>query len=315
MLRKTRHLILGLFSTVLLGGCNTTYHPIAPATLGKASSSNEMEPLIDQPGPVLLDTIESASISTPLAGLLNLKSATAKKAKLKNRKELIHIYMHVLKHPKYGTYLIDTGISQKVLNNPKKVGLSWGIRKLSPLKKIKIHKTTEAVLRDINGPIAGVFFTHLHIDHLAGLPDISNEVPLYIGASESSEKRVTNILSYSSSDALFKGKGPLLELKFKADPQNKFVGIIDIFSDGSFFAISVPGHTMGSIAYLARTPKGPVLLTGDTSHTCWGWENTVEPGYFTHDQKGNLESLKKLKALEARHPHIDVRCGHQRLKK
>jgi hypothetical protein len=29
---------------------------------------------------------------------------------------------------------------------------------------------------------------------------------------------------------------------------------------------------------LARTTTGPVLLTGDTCHTRWGWDNSVEPG-------------------------------------
>lgn len=312
MFRKTPPLIFGLCSTVLLGGCNTTYHPVAPAVLGKTSSSKEMEQLMDQPGPVLLDTVNSASISAPLSGLVNLNSKAAKKAKLKNRSEPIEIYAHVLQHPQYGTYLVDSGISQELLSEPKEIGLSWGIRKLSPLKKIKIQKTTEEILHDIPGRLAGVFFTHLHIDHLFGMPDIPNDVPLYIGASESSKKRALNLFSYGSTDALLEGKSPLLEWKFKADPEKKFKGIIDIFSDGSVFAISVPGHTTGSVAYLIRTPTGPVLLTGDTTHTRWGWENTVEPGYFTHDQSGNLESLKKLKALAERHPGLDVRFGHQR---
>jgi len=312
MFRKTPPLVFGFCSTVLLGGCNTTYHPVAPAVLGKTSSSKEMEPLIDQAGPVLLDTISSANLSTSLSGLINLKSEPAKKAKLKNRSEAIEIYAHVLQHPRHGAFLVDTGMSQELLSEPKEIGLSWGIRKLSPLKKIKIQKTTEEILHDINSPLAGVFFTHLHIDHLFGMPDIPHDVPLYIGPSESSKKRITNIFSYTSTDALLEGKGPLLEWKFKADPQNKFKGIIDIFSDGSVFAISVPGHTTGSVAYLVRTPNGSVLLTGDTTLTRWGWENTVEPGYFTHDRPGNLESLKKLKALAERHPGLDVRFGHQR---
>ncbi len=74
----------------------------------------------------------------------------------------------------------------------------------------------------------------------------------------------------------------------------------------------MPGHTPGSIAYLVRSTKGTVLLTGDTSHTRWGWEHAVEPGDYTVDQAANLASLRRLKALAARHPGIDVRFGHQR---
>ncbi len=60
-----------------------------------------------------------------------------------------------------------------------------------------------------------------------------------------------------------------------------------------------------------RTTHGPVLLTGDTSHTRWGWDHTVEPGDYTDDKPRNLASLRQLKALVADHPAIEVRVGHQ----
>jgi glyoxylase-like metal-dependent hydrolase (beta-lactamase superfamily II) len=40
---------------------------------------------------------------------------------------------------------------------------------------------------------------------------------------------------------------------------------VDIFGDGSFWAISVPGHTDDDIAYLINGPTA-ILLTGDASH-------------------------------------------------
>ena len=110
---------------------------------------------------------------------------------------------------------------------------------------------------------------------------------------------------------MLEGKKSFQEWDFISTPQDVFDGIVDIFGDGSAFAISVPGHTQGSTAYLVRTPKGPVLITGDTSHTRWGWENNVEPGDYTRDNDKNLKSLLSLKALVARHPTIDVRLGHQ----
>jgi N-acyl homoserine lactone hydrolase len=89
------------------------------------------------------------------------------------------------------------------------------------------------------------------------------------------------------------------------------LSVVDIFGDGSAFAISVPGHTPGSTAYVVRTPKGPALLTGDTCHTRWGWEHPVEPGSYTADQPMNLKSLLMLKELAGRHPTMEVRLGHQ----
>ena len=94
--------------------------------------------------------------------------------------------------------------------------------------------------------------------------------------------------------------------------RDTFDGVIDVFGDGSLWALYVPGHTPGSTAFLARTPNGPVLMTGDTCHTRWGWEHDVEPGSFTADHEANARNLARLRRLAAEHPTIDVRLGHQR---
>ena len=91
-----------------------------------------------------------------------------------------------------------------------------------------------------------------------------------------------------------------------------FEGVVDIFGDGSAWALWVPGHTGGSTAYLLRTPRGPVLLTGDACHTRWGWDHSVEPGSFSSDVPRSAESLARLERLVAEHPGVDVRLGHQR---
>ena len=68
----------------------------------------------------------------------------------------------------------------------------------------------------------------------------------------------------------------------------------------------------GSTAYLLRTPRGPVLLTGDACHTRWGWDHQVEPGSFSSDVPRSAESLARLERLVAEHPGVEVRLGHQR---
>ena len=114
-------------------------------------------------------------------------------------------------------------------------------------------------------------------------------------------------------DAALAGKGPLQEWVFRPDPTGAFEGLLDVFGDGTFWALSVPGHTPGSTAYVARTPSGPVLLTGDACHTAWGWEHGVEPGSFSSDRPRSVKSLAALKKLAVRHPSLDVRLGHQPL--
>lgn len=305
-------LAAALCGLILLAGCAATSHPLAPARLGQPSSSAALEKQIGQPGPIRLQSINSADWAVPLAGLLNLKRPAAVAAGLQNRDEPIQVYAHLLQHPQYGYFLIDTGVSQTLLDDPGQAGLSWLIRKVMPIETMQIRKSTAAILRDINGQLNGVFFTHLHFDHISGMPDIPANVPLYIGQRESSQKEAINLFVQGSTNQMLQGKQPLQEWPFQPDPQQQLDGVADIFGDGSVFAISVPGHTAGSTAYLIRSTHGPVLLTGDASHTRWGWDNGVEPGEFTRDNDANLRSLLQMKALVARHPQIEVRVGHQR---
>jgi glyoxylase-like metal-dependent hydrolase (beta-lactamase superfamily II) len=161
-------------------------------------------------------------------------------------------------------------------------------------------------------PLKGVFFTHLHLDHVAGAPDLPRSTPIYTGPGEPSDRGFLNMFTQPCIDRALEGLPPISEWSFRADPDGRFAGVVDVFGDGSFWALWTPGHTPGSTAYLARTPRGPVLFTGDTSHTLWGWEHDVEPGGFTADHVRNVLSLARLRRLAREHPTIDVRLGHQR---
>ena len=306
--------LTGLSILALCQACSLSDHHVVQSRLGKLSGLAEMEKLIDLPGPIEVETINSADWTVSLAGLLNLKSAAAHEAHLSDHPEPIHVFAHVLRHPKFGTFLVDTGVSQQLIDNPSGHGVSLPVRMFMPLDKMQVKNSTAQILARSPGGIQGVFFTHLHVDHIAGMPDIPRNVPLYVGRSESTRTSFQNVFVRGTTSRLFDGKADLQEWPFRFDEARKDVvigDVVDIFGEGSAFAISVPGHTPGSTAYVVRTPKGPVLLTGDTCHTRWGWEHGVEPGSYTADQPMNLKSLLLLKGLADRHPTMDVRLGHQ----
>ena len=305
-----RYLIPAVMA-VTLSACSTSTHRLGPPAPGKPVGSAEMERLIDQPGPIELESVSSVTWAVPLDGLLNLKSPTAVQAGLTNRDEPIVVYAHVLHHPQRGYFLVDTGVAQSLIDDPGKAGVSWLVRQGLPVDTMKMRKSTAQILHDLHRPLSGVMLTHMHLDHISGMPEVPGDVPIYIGRGESTHRDFVSIAMQGTIDNMLKDKAPLQEWPFQPDPQQRFDGIVDVFEDGTVFAISVPGHTVGSTAYLLRTTKGPVLLTGDTSHTRWGSDHTVEPGSYTADKEQNLASLRRLKALVAAHPAIDVRVGHQ----
>ncbi|MCB0643100.1 MAG: MBL fold metallo-hydrolase, partial [Phaeodactylibacter sp.] len=89
-----------------------------------------------------------------------------------------------------------------------------------------------------------------------------------------------------------------------------FDSVLDIFGDGSFFAIYTPGHSKSHLSYLLITDEGPILLTGDASHTRYGFEKGIEPGWVQDAEKAQ-HSLQQLRTFAQTYPNIRVFFGHQ----
>jgi N-acyl homoserine lactone hydrolase len=307
MLRRSGLLLIGAVTIAALSACTQTTHPTKPADLGRQISSAAMESLIDQPGPIELKTIVGADWTADLSGLLNLNDPKAVQAGLKDREEPIQIYAYLVRHPTRGFFMVDTGVSKRLVEDPAGLGVGWVLRHFAHIEKMQVRQDTLSVIKSEGAPLKGVFMTHLHLDHISGMPDVPKDVPIYTGPGEPEYSNFENMFV----QGIFEGRPALQEFQVSKDPDGKLDGVIDVFGDGSFFAIQSSGHTPGSLAFVARTPTGPVLLTGDTCHTRWGWDHGVEPGTFIDDRERNRKNLLALKALSERHPKMIVKLGHQ----
>ena len=304
--------LVAVVLVVLGSGCAVTGHATQTSKLGTVRRTADLLAVLDTPGPIELETVNSTDWVVDLSGLVNLDHPKAKAAGLTNRQEPIQVYFHALRHPQFGLFIVDTGVERRLRDAPGQSPMNGAVAAFMHIDRMKFRMPLGDWLPK-QPKLQGVLLTHAHIDHISGMPDVPPGTPIYCGPGEASATAFLNLFIRGTMDGLLEGQEPLSEWAYAADADGRFDGVIDVFGDGSLWALWVPGHTPGSTAYVVRTTKGPVLLVGDTSHTVWGWENDVEPGTFTGDHERNAVSLGRLRKFAAEHPAVDVRLGHQQL--
>lgn len=288
----------------LLSACSASDVDTQKASLGRAASLSELLSVANLPGPIQLKKHIAADWQVPLSGLLNLDHPKAVAAGIKERDENIQLFVYSLRHPSKGTFIVDSGISERFRDGTNNTDVSYIVQKAMNTSMLKVKLTTKELDQRLGG-ISGVLLTHIHLDHIMGLTDLGSDTPVYIGPGEADSKLVTHLATRGTSNRLLANVSALQEWQFGAE------GIIDIFGDGSLWAIHSPGHSPGSTAYLARTATGPQLMIGDATHTRWGWDNQVEPGSYSKDGPLSAVSLQRLYSLTQQIPGLLVHPGHQ----
>ena len=298
------YLFTTLVISLFLTACSASSVKTEASSLGQTSSMESLLTVVSQPGPIFFEKHLAANWSVPLSGLLNLEHPKAISAGLTDRDEPIQIFVYTIQHPKYGTFLIDSGVSESfvdAINNPD---VSFIVKKAMNIAGVDTRLTTKDLIQK-HSNIKGVLLTHIHVDHIMGLTDIASNIPVYSGPGDAQSTALINAATHGSTNRLLANVTSLQEWQF--DEQ----GIVDVFGDGSLWAISSPGHTPGTTAYLVRSNNGPQLIVGDVTHTRWGWDNGVGPGTYSKDIPTGSASLKKLIALVEKEPKITVHPGHQ----
>lgn len=292
---------------VLFTACAFTTHPTKTEAITTAHAPASWNEALSGSTTLEWEPVLSATWKVDRAGLINLERPEAKG--LPHDEADIVLPVHVLRHPTRGTFIIDTGVSKGLADG---TGGGIGFPVSSFLGSMKAKESLASILARQPAPLAGVLFTHLHLDHVLGLPDVPKGTPLYTGPGETSPTSFQNLFLRGTYSNLFDGQAATTELDVSQGVTIRSVAkAIDFFGDGSLWVISSGGHTPGSLAYVAKTSRGFVLFTGDTCHTRWGWEHQVEPGEFTADHAKNLESLHQLASLAREVPGLIVQTGHE----
>ena len=292
----------------LLSACAVTHHPSAPAELPAATMSateTDLIPLLNTPGPIRHSVHISGRSTATIDGLLDLNHPNA--AGLQNGEITVVTPVHRLIHPDAGVFVVNTGFERAMTRGGRGAARGFGLAMLSVQS---FEEPLADILNSAGAPLGGVLLTSVSIHNVLGLRDVPPGTPIYAGANDTSYETPFNAVLWRTVQNTFDDHDPLRTFAGAgAVSLGPIQAAYDVLGDGSLWALSTPGHTPGAMSYLARTPTGPVLFTGNTSYTIWGWEHGVTSVHGAIDAKANAASLGALKALATMLPGLKVYVG------
>jgi glyoxylase-like metal-dependent hydrolase (beta-lactamase superfamily II) len=241
---------------------------------------------------------------------LNLDPASPKQADCDHTPRDLAVLVHWVHHPRFGDFLIDTGFDDSFAKHPPYGSYTGAMRFFNWVNGVTNRQQPgedlSAQLARMNVHPKAVFFTHLHPDHTGGVPALGPETEFVFGSAEAS------FLARAAVANHFSGKAKFFGIDFRVAPVMPPLGpSVDLLGDGSFWAISAPGHTDDDIAYLIDGAT-PVLLTGDASHFAWAFQNGVAPrGWDKAGTARGYPSLEQLRAFAKAYPNVKLIYGHE----
>ena len=305
MSRSILSLLAGFSFVLTVSACATptTRHPVVAADIGAPAATSAMVDSLARPGVVTFQRVGFAQWTSGRGAFIDRHDPRT--AVVPKGDEEATIYAYVIDHPRFGRVLIDSGVSAGLDSR-----LNWVMRRGVRDLDIRIDRTTGQWLAGQVAPGA-VFLTHLHFDHIGGLIDLPVATPVYVGPGEAQERSRVNLLLGSPADAILEGSGPLREWAFQPALDGAFDGVLDVFGDGSIWAIRVPGHSAGSTAYLVNAVDGPKLVVGDAVSTRLGWEEGMPQPVSPAARAAAERSADRLQRFAVAHPTVEVFLGHQ----
>ncbi len=183
-----------------------------------------------------------------------------------------HSIVALLRHPRHGWLLWDTGYAPRMLDATSHLPFSL-YRRATPLcLDARLAVAAQLPRWHLSaGDIGYVIISHFHADHIAGLRDFPEATLI------ASESAYLDVASRRGLRALRRAFIPeLLPADFSRRAQlfSDFTGpslpalgaTHDLFDDGSLLLVALPGHAHGQIGLLAQTARGRVLFAADG---CW----------------------------------------------
>jgi glyoxylase-like metal-dependent hydrolase (beta-lactamase superfamily II) len=160
--------------------------------------------------------------------------------------------------------------------------------------------------------VGTAILSHLHQDHIGGLPELTG-ADLLVPAAEWAElhKPGPELRGFLRSHIQLPGlRWHQVSPEPTRDPAlAPFTASLDVMGDGSLTLLPTPGHTKGSVSLLVRRAgRPPLLLAGDLTYGAEILRRGQLPG--VGNRRLLAESSRKVLALRQQQPGLVVLPAH-----
>ena len=266
----------------------------------KKNQMNSWTEIFKNPCPVTIETFVTGTVDINLRGTINIEHPDA--SYIEDIILTVPIKSYVVHHNKFGEFLLDAGLDKLYADDPKGGINSDLVDEFYQNKNDNIKFQLDK--RKIK-PRA-IYLSHLNPDHIAGIRELPKDIPYFVGKGELEQYQ-------PEKDGYFlDGVETIYEIDFSILDEIPPLGhCADLFGDGSLWAVSTSGHSIGHCSYLINGMDGPIFLTMDACFIMDNLKLKIAPSDYTWDIEMAQNSLDKILKFSEAFPQIKVICGHE----